>query len=63
MTNRQANIYNAIKEAFEEVDVMKEELSKDEILQIYKNLQIIAEYDELKKIKEIAMLYALSRLC
>ena len=63
MTNRQANIYNAIKEAFEEVDVMEEELSKDEILQIYKNLQIIAEYDELKKIKEIAMLYALSRLC
>lgn len=63
MTKRQANIYKAIKEAFEEADEMKKELSTDEILQIYNNLQIIAEYDELKKIKEIAMLYALSRFC
>ena len=61
MTNRQANIYNAIKEAFEEVDEIKKHFSAEEIQEYYRNLIIIADNNELTKIKELAMLYALSR--
>ena len=63
MTNRQANIYKSIKEAFEEVDEMQKHFEAKEICEVFEAMKEQAKRSELTTIKELAMLYALYRLC
>ncbi|MBQ8029549.1 MAG: hypothetical protein IJ262_09140 [Clostridia bacterium] len=61
MTQRQANIFKAIKEAFEEVDALQDVFSEEEISAYYSELKAKAYYSELTTIKELATLVALFR--
>lgn len=63
MTKRQAKIYAAIKEAFEEADKFKGYFSDEEIKEIFEDMKELARKSELTTIKQLAMLYALYRLC
>ena len=63
MTKRQANIYNSIKEAFEEVEDLQMHFRAEELQEIYEAMKEHARQSELTTIKQLAMLYALHRLC
>ena len=63
MTKRQANIYNSIKEAFEEADELQKHFSHEEICEIFEAMKEQAYRSELTTIKQLAILYALYRLC
>ena len=63
MTKRQANIFKAIKEAFEEVDEMQKHFDLEEICEVFEAMKEQAKRSELTTIKQLAMLYALYRLC
>ena len=63
MTNRQANIYLSIKAAFEEVDEMQKHFKAEEINEFIDSMLKQAYCGELTTIKQLAMLYALFRLC
>lgn len=61
MTQRQANIFKAIKEAFEEVDALQDVFSEEEISAYYSELIAKAYCSELTTIKELATLVAIFR--
>lgn len=63
MTKRQANIYKSIKEAFEEADELLHHFNQEEIVEIFEAMKEQAYRSELTTIKQLAMLYALFRLC
>lgn len=63
MTKRQANIYKSIEEAFEEADRLKGYFTDEEIKEIFEAMKEQARQSELTTIKQLAMLYALHRLC
>jgi hypothetical protein len=63
MTKRQANIYKSIKEAFEDADELQQHFSPEEICDIFETMKEQAYRSELTTIKQLAMLYALYRLC
>lgn len=63
MTKRQYNIFNSIKEAFEEVDEIQKHFKAEEIREVFDSMLKQAYCGELTTIKQLAMLYALYRLC
>lgn len=63
MTKRQANIFKSIKEAFEEADELLLHFNQEEIEEIFEAMKEQAYRSELTTIKQLAMLYALYRLC
>lgn len=63
MTKRQAKIFTSIKEAFEEADRLKGYFTDEEIEEIFEAMKEQAYRSELTTIKQLAMLYALFRLC
>lgn len=63
MTKRQLNIFKSIKEAFEEADELLLHFNQKEIEDIFEAMKEQAYRSELTTIKQLAMLYALYRLC